>query len=197
MIKSLLLSLLFVGQVAWAALPIQYDQCQPGKNPAPFPLNFQDMAKLVKVVICQNRETAFTPDQTLELLKLKTVTMGISLEQTSFSYDNLMSFAKVQPYVLFVDSVRLFPEQLASLSEAGVQVVVFSDKTSFLTDGLKAIARKEPFTFVVNSSILQESLKELASRKVHLVIEASKSFVSKETLAELAKADPDSVTLKP
>ncbi|MNJ92759.1 hypothetical protein D3C87_104330 [compost metagenome] len=196
--KSILfLIVTFAVGLSSAALPVQYEQCLPERSKTLLPGELQEMAKLVRVIVCQNYANAFTADQTLDLLKSKNISMGISLAQTGFLYENLLAFAKVNPYVLFVDSNRLFPEQLEGLARAGVEIVVISGKTAFPMEGLRAFAKKESFTYHVNSNILKENLKDLASLKVKLVIEAVNSSISKEALAEIAQANADLITVLP
>jgi hypothetical protein len=186
-----------LGFDAMAALPPQFSECLFGDSSSTSVNDLKEIAKSTEVTYCQTKSGMADKYATLELLKTKNVQLGISLAKTNYLREDLLEFAGVGSYVLYVDSNRLDKTYLAELRGKDVQLVVSSAESALSKYDLLYIAKTKGFIYHVNSPVPKEDLAELAKAGVQLVVRSGKTFLSKDYIVEISKQSPGSVMLVP
>lgn len=191
-----LISFLFSVQ-AMAALPPQFSECMSGDSSSISTQDVRDIAKVSKVTYCQNQMGLTNKFDTLDMLRNKNIQVGISIAKTSYLREDLMDLAKAGSYVLYVDSNRIAKEYLMDLQRAGVQLVVMTGNAGLVASDLRDMARVKSYVLNVNSPMVKEDLKTLVDLGVQVVIRSNQSALAKEDIVEIAKVNPDNVSIMP
>jgi hypothetical protein len=195
---KLIVLILFVSSSAWAALPPQFSDClgeisSTGMSTS----DVKEIARVSRVTYCQNQISPVTKLETQDLLSNPNVQMGISVAKTNYSFTDLMDFARSGKYVLYVDGSRISRDNLISLSQAGVQLVVVSSISGFSKTDLLQIAAAKPFILNVNSVTTQTDLRDYLTAGIQLVIRTSQVGLGGAAIGEIAALNSAMVTVLP
>lgn len=189
--------LISLGSSVFAALPPQFSDCLYGDSSDASVSDLKAIAQSTPVTYCQTKSGMGDKSSVIDLLKTKNVQLGISLAKTNYPREDLIEFAGVGSYVLYVDSARLDKVYLADLLAKGVQLVVSSGDSSLSKYDLLHLAKTKSFIYHVNSVATKEDLSELAKAGVQLVLRSGKTFLAKEYIVEISKQHPGLVMLVP
>ncbi|WP_413559659.1 hypothetical protein [Bdellovibrio sp. HCB209] len=190
-------ALLLSSSVSFAALPPQFADCLGTDASALSVYDVKEIAKVAKVNYCQNQIGLTNKFDTLDLLKSRNVNIGISVNKTTYTREDLEEMAKVGPYVLYVDGNRIAKEYLNGLASQGVQMVVMSATAGLSKQDLVTLAKARPFVYNVNSAVVMEDVRELVQNGVTVVFRSNSSGLSREQIVEIAKVNPELVQISP
>lgn len=196
-ISILCLFLLYVAE-SLAALPPQFSECLNDVSSSSMSVaDIKEIAKVSRVTYCQNQVTLVGKLETQDLLTNPNVQLGISVAKTSYSYTDFLDMARSGKYVLYVDGPRISRDNLISLSQAGVQLVVLSSSSGFSKADLLQIATAKPFILNVNSYATQTDLRDYLTAGIQLVIRTSQVGLSGAAISEVAALNSGLVTVLP
>lgn len=198
--KSLILflSVFMVSIGSYGALPPQFSECLRENSSTNMSTeDITEIAKVSRVTYCQNQVGPVSKADIISLLHSPNVQMGISLMRTAYSLTDLKDLAGAGSYVLYVDSSKLSRDNLISLAQAGVQLVVMSGASGLYRADLLALAAAKPFVFNVNSNVLRSDLKDYVKAGVQVVIRSSQSGLSRADILDVALVNSEMVTIMP
>lgn len=197
--KSLILVFLFFfSSRSFGALPPQFSEClyeNTGTNVSS--ADIVEIAKVSKVTYCQNQVGIINKSDTINILSNPNVQVGISLMKTAYSFADLMDLASAGTYVLYVDNTEMSRDNLTSLANAGVQLVIMSSTSGLSRADLLAIAAAKSFIYNVNSAVLRADLRDYVTAGVQVVIRSSQSALSRADILDVALVNSERVTIMP
>jgi hypothetical protein len=181
-----------------AALPPQFSTCLYSQNSAFTAADVQKIGQVSKITYCQNQIGLTNKNDIAELLKNKNIQVGITLSRTTYSSAELLDLAKTGSYMLYVDTPNLGKTNLLELQKAGVQLVIFSSTaTELQVNDLLELAKIRPFIFNVDSVAKKDDLKSLMQAGVQVVLRSGLSWLSNSDIGELAKVNPELISVIP
>lgn len=197
--RSLVFTLaFFVSSLGWAALPPQFSEClqlNSGSNMTA--ADVAEIAKVSRITYCQNQISLVGKSDLVSMLSNPNVNLGISVSRTSHTSQDLLDMAAVGSYVLYVDSSRLSRDNLVSLLNAGVKLVVMSGSSGLSRADLLILAQAKPFIYNVNSVVLKSDLQDYVRTGVEIVIRSSQAGLSRQDILEVAQLNSEKVSIFP
>jgi hypothetical protein len=198
--KTITLSIisLFLGSLAQAALPPQFSECLGDQSSINMSIaDLKEIAKVSRITYCQNQVSLVGKVETQDLLSNPNVQVGISVAKTSYSYTDFLDMARSGKYVLYVDGQRISRDNLISLSQAGVQLVVLANSSGLSKADLLQMATAKSFILNVNATTTQADLRDYLTAGIQLVIRTSQVGLSGAAIGEVAALNSALVTIMP
>lgn len=194
---AFIVSFLFIALSSKGAVPQQtFKDCFGSTvSPTLSVENYKALSKMSKQTHCQNLSSKFAKADLLELLQNRT-DVGISVEGTNFSKDDLVEMAKAGQLTVIADSRRLNRGHLLEIAKAGASLAVVS-AAGFSKEDLIALSQETPYILAVNTSIAKEDLIQLVKNKTQLIVYLFSSGVRTSEMMEIMQTNPDLVSLKP
>ncbi|MGZ3771733.1 MAG: hypothetical protein ACXVCP_19325 [Bdellovibrio sp.] len=197
--KKLILIFIFcLSSQSHGALPPQFSTCfyeNSGSNMSA--TDITEIAKVSKVTYCQNQVGIINKADTINLLKNPNIQVGISLTKTAYLFSDLMDLAGSGSYLLYVDNNRLSRDNLISLAQAGVQLVIMTSSSGLSRADLMAIAAAKPFILNVDSIVSRDDLRDYVTAGVQIVIRTSQSGLSRADILDVASVNSEKVSIMP
>lgn len=183
---------------AKAALPPQFSECLNDNTSTNMSVaDLKEIARVSRVTYCQNQIGLIGKVETQDLLTSPNIQVGISVGKTSYSYTDFLDMARTRSFVLYVDSMRITRDNLISLSQAGVQLVVVSASAGLSKADLMQIAAAKPFILNVNSTVSRVDLRDYVAAGVQVVIRTGQAGLSRADIMEVAALNTALVTILP
>lgn len=198
--KSVTISILSLclGSWAQAALPPQFSECLSDLSSTNMSVaDVKEIAKVSRVTYCQNQISLVGKVETQDLLTNPNVQVGISIAKTGYSYTDFLDMARSGKYVLYVDGPRITRDNLISLSQAGVQLVVLANSSGLSKADLLQMATAKSFILNVNAVTTQSDLRDYLTAGIQLVIRTSQVGLSGAAISEVAALNSALVTIMP
>ncbi|MGZ3772921.1 MAG: hypothetical protein ACXVCY_05365 [Pseudobdellovibrionaceae bacterium] len=183
---------------SYGALPSHFSECLSENTGTNMTIaDILEIAKISKVTYCQNQMGLANKEDTMTLLRNPNIQVGISLSRTAYLVADLLDLATAGSYLLYVDSTKLARDDLISLAQAGVQLVIMTVSSGLARDDLLAIARVKSFILNVNSAVLASDLQDYIRAGVQIVIRSSQSGLSRADIIDVALVNSEMVTVMP
>ncbi|KYG67059.1 hypothetical protein AZI86_08580 [Bdellovibrio bacteriovorus] len=198
--KAVVISILFLffGMWAQAALPPQFSECLSDLSSTNMSAaDVKEIAKVSRVTYCQNQVSLVGKVETQDLLTNPNIQIGISVAKTAYSYTDFLDMARSGKYVLYVDGSRISRDNLISLSQAGVQLVVLASSSGLSKADLLQMASAKSFILNVNATTTQADLRDYLTAGIQLVIRTSQVGLSGAAIGEVAALNSALVTIMP
>ena len=126
----------------YAALPPQFSECLSQNSAANMTAaDVAEIAKVSRITYCQNQVSIIGKTDLQTMLANPNVNVGVSVSKTSYSSQDLLEMAGTGTYVLYVDGGRLSRDNLVSLLNAGVQVVIRTSQAGLSRQDILDVAQ--------------------------------------------------------
>ncbi len=183
---------------AKAALPPHFSECLNDNTSTNMSvIDLKEIAKVSKITYCQNQIGLIGKAETQDLLTSPNIQVGISVGKTAYSYTDFLDMARTRSYVLYVDNARITRDNLISLSQAGVQLVIVSSTSGLSKSDLLQIAAAKPFILNVNSAVSRIDLRDYITAGVQVVIRTGQAGLSRSDIMDVAALNTALMTILP